>query len=425
MAKASTLIMTMSLLIILLLYTVSLIWRRWLALSYANSKPPLPLESLPEGTLTINQAILSGDPLLESRLEANLDNLPGQNFLWLIDEDDAEALRIAGKQKRPQIRVVLCPPCPDATNPKLWKLQIASRLVQTPFFAVIDDDTSLSAASASALVEAARTSTVATGLPCYQNGQNLASCLLGQFVNNNSIFTYLGTSRLLSPFTLNGMGYVMRREELDRIQHFHPILHELTDDFALATLVLKLGGSINQSQAPLYVQTGVRDMKHYFQMMHRWNVFTLLLLKGQSIPVQLLIFVLHGLPPMLLGFSFLLLAVVSWQILLIILCFYFILVSSLRSPLITVLLSSLALLTLMWIRGEPTSCLLLIVMLLRRSSLASIQRMFFCVSRHQPLMSLFSELIQPLHLSHALFSRTISWRMRRYWVRDTNDFSAV
>ncbi len=106
MAKASTLIMTMSLLIILLLYTVSLIWRRWLALSYANSKPPLPLESLPEGTLTIKQAILSGDPLLESRLEANLDNLPGQNFLWLIDEDDAEALRIAGKQKRPQIRVV-------------------------------------------------------------------------------------------------------------------------------------------------------------------------------------------------------------------------------------------------------------------------------------------------------------------------------
>jgi len=417
--------MNLSLLILLLLYAASLMWRRWLALSYANLQPPLPSEPLPQETLTIAQAILSGDLLLESRLEANLGNLPRQPFLWLIDKDDAEALRIAGKLNRPQTRVVLCPPCPDGTNPKLWKLQIASRLVQTSFVAVIDDDTTLSATSASALVEAAKTSTVATGLPCYLDGNNVASCLLAQFVNNNSVFTFLGTSRLLPPFTLNGMGYVMRREELERIQHFQPILHELTDDFALATLVLKLGGSIHQSNAPLQVQTGVRDMRHYFQMMHRWYVFTLLLLKRQSIPVQLLIFVLHGLPPMLLGVSFLLMGAISWQILGIVLSFYFIFLSSFLSPLIAVLLSPLALVALMWISEEPASFLLLSALFLRGALLPSIQGMFFGVSLYQPLTSLLSELIQPFHLIHALVSRTISWRTRRYRVRDTNDFSAA
>ncbi len=379
--------MNLALLILVLLYTTSLMWRRWLALSYAKSLPPLPTEPLPPDTLTIAQAILSGDPLLESRLETNLANLPDQRFLWLIDEDDSEALRIAEELKRPHLRVELCPPCPDATNPKLWKLQIAAKLVQTPFFAVIDDDTTLPAMSAAALVEAAKSSSVATGLPCYADGKNVASRLLAQFVNNNSVFTYLGTSRLLPPFTLNGMGYVMRREELERIQHFQPILNELTDDLALATLVLKLGGSIHQSKAPLQVQTGVRDMRHYFQMMHRWYVFTLLLLKRQSIPVQMLIFMLHGLPP------FCFLAILGTAIL----------ANSIQAVVLVIL-----------------------TLLIRAFTLISLtDRHFGPPCRITLAESHISELIQPLHLIHALVSRTIRWRTRRYRVRDTNDFTAV
>ena len=87
--------MSIVLLILTLLYLTSLMWRRWLAISYATSQPPLPMESLPQDTLTIAQAILSGDPLLESRLEANLKSLSQQRFLWLIDEDDSEGRRIA------------------------------------------------------------------------------------------------------------------------------------------------------------------------------------------------------------------------------------------------------------------------------------------------------------------------------------------
>ncbi len=379
--------MTLATIILAALYAALLLLRRHLALAYARSLPPIPAQPLPAGTLTIAQAILSGDPLLESRLETNLTTHASQRFIWLIDEGDTEARRIAAKLQRPNLHTEICPPCPDATNPKLWKLHVAARIVQTPFFAVIDDDTTLPESSAAALVEAAKTHTVSTGLPCYQISNDRASSLLAQFVNNNSIFTYLGTSHLLPPFTLNGMGYVMRREELGRIDNFTPILNELTDDLALATLVLKLGGTIHQSDAPLQVRTGVRDFTHYWQMMHRWYVFTILLLQRQSIPVQGLIFLLHGLPPLL---------------------FVAIFVCGMKAATL------------------GAAAAVFPVVLLRDIVIRTLQSRFFggqilCQRQYSPL----SEFLQPLHLIHSLCSRTIRWRTRLYKVRDTHDFHEV
>lgn len=379
--------MTVAFYIMAFVYAAILLLRRWLALAYARSLPTPPAEPLAADTLTVAQAILSGDPLLESRLEMNLKGLEGQRFLWLIDESDTEARRIATELARPQLQVELCPPCPDATNPKLWKLHRAARLVGTPFFAVVDDDTLLPAASAAALVEAAKTHTVATGLPCYQDGGDVPSRLLAHFVNNNSAFTYLGTSHLLRPFTLNGMGYVMRTEELERIGHFEPILNELTDDLALATLVLKLGGTIHQSAAPLLVQTGVRDFRHYWQMMHRWYVFTLLLLKRQSIAAQMLIFGLHGLLPLLLPAM---------------------LILGMANPTLPVVIVWGGLVMLRSVVIVTTFC-----------------RFFGKDKIFALAYSAYSEFLQPLHLIHALCSRTIRWRTRLYKVRDTNDFHEV
>ncbi len=370
------------------IYVVLLVFKAWLCIGYARAFPLPYLETLPAGSMTIAQAILSGDPLLESRLKANLRELPGQSFLWLIDEEDAEAKRIAGdlisSNPSADVRREFCRPCPDATNPKLWKLRRAAGLVHTPNFCVLDDDTFLPTASAAALVEAAATRTVATGLPCYLDSGDFPSGLLAQFVNNNSVFTYLGTSRLVPPMTLNGMGYVMRAGELSGIGNFEPILHELTDDLALATLVLRQGGTIHQSAAPLFVETGVRNVGHYFQLMHRWYVFTLLLLRRQRIQVQCLIFALHGLPPFLLGMVFLA-AVLGPQ--------------------------------------PPSGLVLAAVLALRLCVIRSTHQRFFGRPLHRPVLSLLSELLQPAHLFHALVSRTIRWRSRRYRVRDTHDFS--
>lgn len=451
--------MTLALYILAGVYIVSLFVRRGLTLSYAKTLPRSPTHNdqakvatgtwatrffqkvrrmpsdsikavpptpppplIPPNTLTIAQAILSGDPLLESRLETNLNALKGQPFRWLIDEDDTEAQRIAAKLQRPNLHVKLCPPCPESTNPKLWKLQAAAQLVKTPFFAVVDDDTTLSESSAAALIEAAKSHTVATGLPCYLS-RSFSSGLLAQFVNNNSIFTYLGTSRLLPPFTLNGMGYVMRTEELERIDYFKPILNELTDDLALATLVLKLGGTIHQSAAPMQVQTGVRNLKHYWQMMHRWYVFTLLLLQRQSISSQVIIFLLHGLPPMLMV-AMLVLGLASGQlspwtaIMFTMVCWGS---KWLMPELIALAFFAFAFLA----ASTPFSIVFFCVLYIRWALLGSLQDKYFNQDLHRPFLSVISELLQPLHLLHALCIRTIRWRTRLYKVRDTNDFSAA
>ncbi|VDZ73845.1 Uncharacterised protein [Atlantibacter hermannii] len=44
--------------------------------------------------VTVMQPILSGDPALETVLDATVQNLPEATFLWLIDVDDAEAARV-------------------------------------------------------------------------------------------------------------------------------------------------------------------------------------------------------------------------------------------------------------------------------------------------------------------------------------------
>ena len=75
------------------LYFSLLLGKAWLAFSYAKRTAQTTVEALTENTLTLVQPILSGDPLLESRLASNLSELPEQAFLWLIDESDTEAQR--------------------------------------------------------------------------------------------------------------------------------------------------------------------------------------------------------------------------------------------------------------------------------------------------------------------------------------------
>jgi ceramide glucosyltransferase len=59
---------------------------------------------------------------------------------------------------------------------------------------------------------------------------------------------------------------------------------------------------------------------------------------------------------------------------------------------------------------------------LRAVTLIVLQRRLTGRSRHAPVLSLVSELLQPLHMLHALISRRITWRTRRYLVRANDDF---
>ena len=63
--------MTLATLILAAIYIALLLLRRQLALSYAQTLPPLPLAPLPVDTLTIAQAILSGKFLPGDRIQAH------------------------------------------------------------------------------------------------------------------------------------------------------------------------------------------------------------------------------------------------------------------------------------------------------------------------------------------------------------------
>jgi ceramide glucosyltransferase len=76
-------------------------------------------------------------------------------------------------------------------------------------------------------------------------------------------------------------------------------------------------------------------------------------------------------------------------------------------------------------RGVVTISLLLVTLMVRSLLLSSLQRHLTGRSRHSPALSIASELLQPVHLIHAILVRSIRWRTRRYRVYDNDRFVSI
>ncbi|MBL9199480.1 MAG: glycosyltransferase [Opitutaceae bacterium] len=371
-------------------YLALLAGKALLAWRYAARQPAPPAD--PDfSAVTILQPILGGDPRLADTLAANLAALPGARFLWLLDSEDtpgrAAARAALARQPAAQVACVDCPPPPDGVNPKLHKLALAEPRVATPRLAVLDDDTTLPPATLAALLAAVgRGAALATALPLYTHGRDWPSALVGQFVNNQSLLTYLPALVWQPPITINGMAYVLDTAAWRATGGFAPLARQLCDDLAVARALRAAGGVIYQARETVDVSTTVHGTRHYRRLMHRWFVFASLLLQGEPPAQRAWLLGLHGLPPVLL-----------W------------------AALVAAALEA----TPRALGGVAA------VVVLRALLLSAAQRLLAGRSRHAPLASLLAELLQPLHLLHAQLDRTIHWRARCYRVRSASAFFPV
>ncbi|HET8799078.1 MAG TPA: glycosyltransferase [Thermoanaerobaculia bacterium] len=355
----------------MLAYVAILAMKVVLARRWISAHPETETRDTP---ITILQPILGGDPALGDALRTNLANAPrSARFLWLVDEDDAEGQRVTAAIDDARVTILRCAPPHDAENPKTAKLARALAHVATPYLAVLDDDTILSPAHLGRAIHALDSCTLYTGLPRYLPGANVWSSLVTQFVNDNAVQTYLALLPLLPPLSINGMFYAMKTEELRAIGGFAPIVTKLCDDYALAALVKRTGGTIRQGITPQFLRTTVRDARHYAALMHRWFLFANVLLRDQPATTQLLLFVFLGLPPLLFALSFLALA------------------------------------------GGAIPMLALAGLLIARHAAIGMLAAPFD-EKPRPiaaaLLSVLSELLQPLHWLHATVRHTMRWRTR-------------
>ncbi|ABS46246.1 MULTISPECIES: glycosyltransferase [Yersinia pseudotuberculosis complex] len=352
---------------------------------------------VPQATATILQPVLSGDPQLATVLEANVVALKQARFFWLIDDDDTVAREIAisiqSRYPDREIKASYFPPAPEGVNPKVFKLEQAWREVESDILLVLDDDAFLSAESFGTLLNQIEEGALVTALPYYCADSNGYSRLLAQFVNDNSGFTYLPLLPFSPPLTINGMCYAISVNTLAQVGGFAAILHDLADDLALATLLRQHHIRLIQSTAPVRVQTSLSSGKKYIQQMHRWFLFATLLLREKTVLIKLIIFLLQGLHPLLM---WAMLLTVGWE----------------------------------WVTaahgitginlGIIAACLLI-----RHAALRHVQQAIAPDIRSNPIFSLLSELMQPLHLLHALCNRTIYWRTRRYRVLSNKKFNSL
>ena len=332
--------------------------------------------------VTILQPILSGDPTLETTLKANVIALEQADFVWLIDDDDDVAQMIVSqiKQHFPQRNIMVkpCPAAPQGVNPKAFKLEQAWREASNDIILVLDDDAMLSTDALAHLVSEVGTDNLVTALPYYATSKNSYSALLAQFVNDSSALTYLPLLPYLPPLTINGMCYALTAQTLAKVKGFAPIQQHLTDDLAFASLLRQHQIRLIQTSALVKIHTDLASGKKYWQQMHRWFLFATLLLREKSLKINILIFLLQGLHPLLL-----------WGVILM----------AFSHPL-----------------------LVLACLIGRHFALRKVQQALTTDIQSRPLLSLVSELLQPLHLLHALCNRTIIGRTRRYRVFSNNNF---
>jgi ceramide glucosyltransferase len=372
-----------------LAYGVLFARKRALALGYAREHARAHDDAAPPAA-TILQPILGGDPLLEETLEHNVREIANASFVWLIDAGDAAAgtacEAIRARHPARDIRIVVCAPAGERDNPKLDKLARGEACVRTNAVVVLDDDTMVSRAGYAALLAALATHDLATGLPSYEAGNDLPSALVEQFVDDNAALTYLASCALAPPLTINGMCYALTTDTLARMGGFAAYLRWLPDDLAIARGVVDRGGTIRQTPCPQRIRTSVRDPAHYVALMHRWFLFALLLLERVSPRERARIAVDHVVPPLLL-----------WAVVLV----------TLTSP----------------SRGNLATVAVLLAA--RSAAHEDLQRRIYGRSRHRPLVSIVSELVEPLHALHALARKSIRWRSRRIVVRAADDFTVV
>lgn len=353
--------------------------------------------------ITIIQPILGGDPALKDMLQKTLQSTSAlTRFLWLIDIDDEPGRTVAEllcQEHASRVEILWCDRSSENTNPKAYKLERALSKIETPYFAVLDDDTTISERNLRIAIAALDHADLYTGIPCYQSTVGWWNSLVTHFVNNNSITTYLSLLPLVGPLSINGMFYVMRTDTLGTLGGFTAIQDRLCDDYAVARLLLDNGRRIHQGVIPQYLQTSVSGIRHYLQIMHRWFVFADILVRDQRLNVRLLLLLMLGFPPM-----FLLIGLIGTSALVVM--GLFIPSDRAYAVIATVVLG--------------------MTLILRHNLLSFLNRKVFDGKvRLRFGISILSELVQPIHWCHALLAPTIQWRTRRIRVNADNTFKIL
>lgn len=238
---------------------------------------PRPVAGRTAVSVTVLQPILSGDPALAAVLAFGPDQSQAAQFVWLVDEDDAEGCRVsqALAASRPNVTVVVGRPPQDGENPKSLKLIRGEALLQSEAVMVLDDDTTLAEGALEQLTGLARAvGGLVTALPTWgRQPQNVSEALVAGFVDGQGASAYLAMARLGRNRTINGMAYAVDAGTLHKLGGFAAMGHSVTDDWAIAQLFSRHDLPIIQTAVPARVAVTLPGPIEALRLLRRWTVF--------------------------------------------------------------------------------------------------------------------------------------------------------
>jgi ceramide glucosyltransferase len=258
-------------------------WKHRQVVRFFRQPAPAPPADPARTTVSIMQPILSGDPTLADGLAANLGarSRYHREWLWLVDDDDAAGIHncrdLIARHPGHTIRLLLTPPptTGDRRNPKLVKLIAGAAIAHGDILCVLDDDTLLPDDGLEACLPCLDQPGVglAYGLPYYVSFADWWSSLVAAFVNSHSLLTYIPPLALTTPFTINGMFYAVRRDDLAAVGGFAGLEGMLADDFAVAQRFRAAGYRLVQTPLRHAISTRIAGPRHYLSLIRRWFIF--------------------------------------------------------------------------------------------------------------------------------------------------------
>lgn len=291
---------------------------RWLLSFTYYKRGQAHIADFPEELFTVVQPILSGDPRLESDLQANLQQTEAVEFYWLIDQSDTEAQRVADRICKDasfahRIRIFLIEEVPQGINPKSYKIEQVVEELTRPYLIVLDDDSVIDFSKMGVLTAYLGQEVILTGIPYNQERSNFWSKLVAAFVNGNSFITYFTMAEVEANHSINGMFYILPVELAKGQKLFTAIKDYLCDDLAVADFLSSKGISIIQTRVTCNVRTTIKDAKQYLLQMKRWLLFSSIYLKEH---LDWKLFSLIGLPSFLPLPTLILSIILGWPYLL-------------------------------------------------------------------------------------------------------------
>ena len=268
--------MTLIMICLLLLFIVI---RSLKYLSIRNFIGTRQLDLKKNPKVSLIQPISKGATNLESNLISRFEQtkLSKIQHILICDELATDLIglckKLQSKYTRNEIVLLVAKKELSPVASKITKMNLGLKKANGKLIAFIDDDIELLNDGLYQLVQHLYTEQntgVVFGLPIAVSNESIWSTVNSLFVNSQAYFSYIPLTYFISPYTITGHLFILKREVLESVGAFNGMNQNFDDDHDLGRRLINSGYVCIQSSVPYKVHNHIASFNLLSKQIKRW-----------------------------------------------------------------------------------------------------------------------------------------------------------